>query len=95
MKDVATMVREKRERECFGCTISELKEANSLHSWKSPESLILLSASIQSDCQELLNTAWANTRIEDSHDKVRQYLNRSKYCLNEAARLIRVNKVGA
>lgn len=79
-------VREKRERDCFGCSIEDLRNGvGGLFSWKSPESLILLSASIQSDCQELLD------RDADSN-QIRQYLNRSKYVLSEASRLIRLEE---
>jgi hypothetical protein len=61
-----------------------------MFSFKDPESLILLSASIQSDCQEILAMGF-----EGDSEAIRQYLNRSKWALSEAARLIRVNKAGA
>jgi hypothetical protein len=84
---VQKALREKRERECFGCTVESLREGCFLTNWEDPESLIMLSMSIQSDLQEMLNFS------DYSAEEFRQYLNRSKYALGEASRLIRKNMV--
>ena len=76
-------IQEKRERECFGCTIQELKDNTFMTDWNDPDSILLLSMSIQSDCQELLG-------FDNAEEQIRQYLNKSKWLINEAKRVQRL-----
>lgn len=81
-EDFRKEAQDRHERKCFGCTIEALREGTFITNWEKPQDLLMLSMSIQSDVQELLE----RNRVED--DSLRQYLNRSKYVLSEVSRLL-------
>lgn len=78
-------MREKRERECFGCTIQEMRDSLIFLKDDKVEDLLMLSMSIQSDCQEMLERDY-------DRNEIRQYLNRSKYWLAEISRILNKEK---
>lgn len=80
--EVRKMAQERREKACFGCTIEDLKSGCFMTNFEDPQDLIMLSMSIQSDCQELLAMGG------NADETIRQYLNRSKWAAAEASRLI-------
>lgn len=91
IKSVDVMVREKMERDCFGTTLDAFKKKNACSTdFKSPEDLLMLSTSIQSDCQELIERLPGD--MVTGRDQLRHWLNISKWCINEAGRLIRVRE---
>ena len=81
-------IQEKRERDCFGCTIQELKDNTFMTDWLDPNSILMLSMSIQSDIQELISMGGnTDSQYFNRDETIRQYLNRSKYLVSEAIRL--------
>ncbi len=85
IKDVATMVRERHEIGCFGTTLAKFKENAMITNFNKVEDLVMLSMSIQSDCQELI--ARLPGDMTTGRETLRQWLNLSKWCISEAARL--------
>jgi len=83
--DPRKMAQEGRERACFGCTIEEFKKGCFMTNFEDPQSLIMLSMSIQSDVQEMVQRNYPG-------EEIRQFLNCSKWAAGEASRLI--NKRG-
>jgi len=76
-------LQEKTEMECFGTTLQDFKDSTFMTDWNDPQSVLMLSMSIQSDCQEMLERGY-------TPNEIRQYLNLSKYCCGEAGRLMRL-----
>lgn len=77
--------REMRERECYGTTLKEFKDNCFLTNFDDPRSILLLSMSLQSDCQELVERLPGDD--ETGRPALRQWLNLSKYLISEAMRL--------
>lgn len=79
-------MQEKAETQCFGLTLSAFRRHNTpLTDWNDANSVLMLSMSIQSDIQEMLERDY-------SPELIRQNLNLSKYCLSEGMRLMRLRE---
>lgn len=91
MKSVDVMVRERAERECFGTTLDDFKKNACPMDFKKPEDLLMMSASIQSNCQELIERLPGD--MVTGREQLRHWLNISKWCLTEAGRLYRVREM--
>lgn len=76
-------MQEKAETQCFGLTLSAFRRHTPLTDWNDANSVLMLSMSIQSDMQEMLERDY-------SPELIRQNLNLSKYCLIEGMRLMRL-----
>lgn len=76
--------REMRERDCYGTTLKEFKK-NSFVNFNDANSLLLASMSLQSDCQELIERLPGDETT--GRERLRHFLNLSKYLISEAMRL--------
>jgi hypothetical protein len=81
-------LQEVREKQCYGTTIKDFKEGLFMTDWNDAQSILMLSMSIQSDVQEYIEL----DAVEYA-EKVRQYLNLSKYCVGQAIKLVNDNYV--
>lgn len=88
IKSVDSMIRERHEIGCFGTTLENFKKNAPLTNFKKAEDLLVLSASIQSDCQELIERLPGD--MTTGRETLRQWLNLSKWCVVEAGRLGRM-----
>lgn len=82
--------REMRECACFGTTLKEFKENSFLTDFEDPASLLMLSMSLQSNCQELIERLPGDETT--GRETLRQWLNLSKYLVSEAMFFIKREK---
>lgn len=75
-----------RERNMFGETIEEMREAASFVDLTDPDELLRYAASILSDAQEATN-AHASPFL--GHEVARQFINKAKYFIAEARSILR------
>lgn len=88
IKSVEQMVRERREIECYGSTNADFLKSAFTLAGDRPDSYLMVATSIQSDCQELIERLPGD--MTTGREQLRQMLNRSKWCIMEASRLMRV-----
>jgi len=90
MESMEVIIRNRHEVQCFGTTLAKFKENAFITNFKEPGDLIMLSMSIQSDCQELIERLPGD--MTTGREQLRQWLNLSKWCITEAGRLMRVRE---
>lgn len=85
IKSVEKMIKEKRERACYGSTNEDFVESAFIIRPPTPASYLMVSASIMSDCQELIERLPGDQTT--GRETLRQWLNRAKWCIVESERL--------
>jgi len=88
MKAVDVMIRERHEIGCYGTTLENFRKSCSLTDFTKASDLLILSCSLQSDCQELIERLPGDSST--GRETLRHWLNLSKWLVIEAARFGRM-----